>query len=55
MKVVSLPFFQSYVSRNSEYRAYLTAAYAESISTKSMNLSLIKNLTTTEIAKAVDE
>ena len=55
MKVVSLPFFQSYVSQNSQYRAYLTAAYAESISTKSMNLSLIKNLTTTEIAKAVDE
>lgn len=54
MKVVSLPFFQSYVSQNSKYRPYLTAAYAESISTKSMNLSLIENLTTTEIAKAVD-
>ncbi|MGB6296560.1 MAG: alpha/beta hydrolase [Rivularia sp. (in: cyanobacteria)] len=54
MKVVSLPFFQSYVSQNSKYRPYLTAAYAESISKKSMNLSLIKNLTTTEIAKAVN-
>ena len=54
MKVLSLPFFQSYVSGNSQYRPYLTAAYAESISTKSMNLSLIENLTTTEIAKAVN-
>jgi predicted dienelactone hydrolase len=55
MKVVSLPFFQSYVSQKSQYRAYLTAAYAETISTKSMNLSLIHNLTTTEIAKAVEK
>ncbi len=54
MKVVSLPFFQTYISRNSKYRPYLTAAYAESISTKTMNLSLIQNLTTTEIAKTVN-
>ncbi len=54
IKILSLPFFQTYVSGNSQYRPYLTAAYAESISTKSMNLSLIKNLTTTEIAKAVN-
>ena len=53
MKYVSLPFFQSYVSGNLQYRPYLSAAYAESISKKSMNLSLIHNLTTTEIAKAV--
>jgi len=54
MKVLSLPFFQSYVSGNSQYRPYLTAAYAESISAKSMNLSLIQNLTTNEIARAVN-
>lgn len=54
MKVLSLPFFQTYVSGKSQYRSYLTAAYAETISTKSMNLSLIKNLTTTEIEKALN-
>ena len=51
---LSLPFFQSHVSEKSQYRPYLTAAYAETISTKSMNLSLIQDLTTTEIAKAVN-
>ncbi len=51
---LSLPFFQSHVSDESQYRPYLTAAYAETISTKSMNLSLIQDLTTTEIAKAVN-
>ncbi|MGB3755283.1 MAG: alpha/beta hydrolase [Rivularia sp. (in: cyanobacteria)] len=55
MKYVSLPFFQSHVSGNSQYRFYLTAAYVESISKKSMDLSLIQNLSTTEIAKAVNE
>ncbi len=55
MKYVSLPFFQSHVSGNLQYRPYLTAAYVESISKKSMHLSLIQNLSTTEIAKAVNE
>ncbi|MBV6624899.1 MAG: alpha/beta hydrolase [Rivularia sp. (in: Bacteria)] len=54
MKLLSLPFFQNYVSGNSQYRPYLTAAYAESISINSMSLSLLQNLTTTEIARAVN-
>ncbi|MEO1429284.1 MAG: alpha/beta hydrolase [Cyanobacteria bacterium J06633_8] len=54
MKLLSLPFFQNYVSGNSQYRPYLTAAYAESISINSMSLSLLHNLTTTEIARAVN-
>lgn len=49
MKFLSLPFFQTHVSRRLQYKPYLTAAYAKSISTNSMNLSLIQNLTTTEI------
>ncbi|MBE9215770.1 alpha/beta hydrolase [Plectonema cf. radiosum LEGE 06105] len=49
MKLLSLPFFQTHVSRNSQYNYYLTAAYAKSISTNSMHLSLIQNLTTTEV------
>ncbi len=55
MRYVSLPFFQSYVSGNLQYRPYLTSTYIESISKKSMDLSLIQNLTTTEIAKAVNK
>lgn len=54
IKKLSLPFFQSHVSDESQYRPYLTAAYAETISTKSMNLSLIQHLSTTEIAKAMN-
>ncbi|MEM1391765.1 MAG: alpha/beta hydrolase [Cyanobacteria bacterium P01_H01_bin.150] len=54
IKKLSLPFFKSYVSDKSQYRPYLTAAYAETISTKSMNLSLIQDLSTTEIAKAMN-
>ncbi|MEM9926426.1 MAG: alpha/beta hydrolase [Cyanobacteria bacterium P01_D01_bin.50] len=53
MKVFSLPFFQAHVSGKSQYKSYLTAAYAKTISTKSMNLSLIQNLTTNEIARVV--
>ena len=49
MKVLSLPFFQTHIYGNSRYSSYLTAAYAKSISTKSMSLSLIQNLSTTEI------
>lgn len=49
MKVLSLPFFQTHISGDSQYKAYLTAAYAKSISTNSMNLSLIQDLTTTEV------
>lgn len=55
IKKLSLPFFQSHVSNKSQYRPYLTAAYAETISKKSMNLSLIQNLNTSEIAKAVEK
>ncbi|NJM21868.1 MAG: alpha/beta fold hydrolase [Richelia sp. RM2_1_2] len=53
MKMLSLPFFQTHVSDNSQYNYYLTAAYAKSISTNSMHLSLIQDLTTTEVAKVV--
>ncbi|MEA5594639.1 alpha/beta hydrolase [Rivularia sp. UHCC 0363] len=54
IKLLSLPFFQSYVSGNSQYKPYLTAAYAKTISTNSMHLSLIENLTTTEVARAIN-
>ncbi len=53
MKVFSLPFFQTHVSGKLEYKPLLTPAYAKTISTKSMNLSLIQNLSTTQIIEAV--
>ena len=49
MKLFSLPFFKAHVSGKSQYNPYLSAAYAASISTKSMNLSLIQNLSTRDI------
>ena len=52
IKLFSLPFFQTYVSGKFEYKPYLSAAYAKSISRKSMNVSLIQDLTAIEIAGA---
>jgi predicted dienelactone hydrolase len=50
MNVLSLPFFQSYVAEKSQYTPYLSAAYAKTISTESLGLSLIQSLSTTELA-----
>lgn len=55
MKVFSLPFFQTHVSGKLEYKPLLTAAYAKTISTKSMNLSLIQNLSTTQIIEGLNK
>jgi predicted dienelactone hydrolase len=50
MNVLSLPFFQSYVAGKSQYIPYLSAAYAKTISTESLGLSLIQSLNSTELA-----
>ena len=50
MNILSLPFFQSYVAGKSQYIPYLSAAYAKTISTESLGLSLIQSLSTTELA-----
>ena len=54
MNVLSLPFFQTYVSGRSQYTPYLNAAYTQSISSKSLGLSLVKSLNTTELAQLLD-
>ncbi|MCC5628758.1 alpha/beta hydrolase [Nostoc sphaeroides CHAB 2801] len=54
MNVLSLPFFQTYIVRRSQYIPYLNAAYAQSISSKSLGLSLVKSLNTTELAQLLD-
>ncbi|MEH1938877.1 MAG: alpha/beta hydrolase [Nostoc sp.] len=54
MNVLSLPFFQTYVTGRSQYTPYLNAGYAQSISSKSLGLSLVKSLNTTELAQLLD-
>ncbi|WP_392533276.1 alpha/beta hydrolase [Nostoc sp. C117] len=54
MNVLSLPFFQTYVAGRSQYTPYLNAAYTQTISTQSLGLSLVKSLSTTELAQALD-
>lgn len=54
MNVLSLPFFQTYIVGRSQYIPYLNAAYAQSISSKSLGLSLVKSLNTTELAQLLD-
>ncbi len=49
---LSLPFFQSYVAGMTKYTPYLNAAYAKSISTQPLGLSLIQSLTSTDLAQA---
>ncbi|MEH2407969.1 alpha/beta hydrolase [Nostoc sp.] len=54
MNVLSLSFFQTYVAGKSQYTRYLNAAYTQSISSKSLGLSLVKSLNTTELAQLLD-
>ncbi|MEH2284272.1 MAG: alpha/beta hydrolase [Nostoc sp.] len=54
MNVLSLPFFQTYIAVRPQYRPYLNAAYTQSISSKSLGLSLVKSLNTTELAQLLD-
>jgi predicted dienelactone hydrolase len=52
MNVLSVPFFETYVTRTRGYATYLNAAYAKTISGRSAGLSLIQSLTRTELAQA---
>ncbi|MEH2448149.1 MAG: alpha/beta hydrolase [Nostoc sp.] len=54
MNVLSLPFFQTYVSGRLQYTPYLNAAYTQSISSKSLGLNLVKSLNTIELAQLLD-
>ncbi|WP_273762613.1 MULTISPECIES: alpha/beta hydrolase [unclassified Nostoc] len=54
MNVLSLPFFQTYVSGRSQYTPYLNAAYTQSISSQSLGLNLVKSLNTIELAQLLD-
>jgi predicted dienelactone hydrolase len=54
INVLSLPFFQTYIAGKSQYIPYLNAGYTQSISSKSLGLSLVKSLNTTELARLLD-
>ncbi len=54
MNVLSLPFFQTYIAGRSKYTPYLNAAYTQSISSKSLGLSLVKSLNTTELTQLLE-
>ncbi|OUL27046.1 hypothetical protein BV378_10180 [Nostoc sp. RF31YmG] len=54
INALSLPFFQTYVARTSQYFPYLNAAYAKAISSQPLSVSFVQSLSTTELAQAVD-
>ncbi len=54
INVLSLPFFETYVTGTSKYIPYLNAAYVKTISSQPVGLSLVQSLTTTELAQALD-
>lgn len=54
INALSLPFFLSYVAGRNESKPFLNAAYAQAISRKPLGLSLVKSLTSNELAQAVN-
>jgi predicted dienelactone hydrolase len=54
MNVLSLPFFETYIAGTSKYLPYLNAAYAKSVSSQPVGLSLVQSLTSTELAQALN-
>ncbi len=54
INALSLPFFQTYVARTSQYSPYLNAGYAKTISSQPLSLSFVQSLPTTELAQVVD-
>lgn len=54
VKALSLAFFQTYIANQPNYRPYLSAAYADAISQDPLKLSLVRSLTATELAQALN-
>ncbi|MFB2922505.1 alpha/beta hydrolase [Aerosakkonema funiforme] len=52
-KVLSLAFFQSYVSNLSEYQPYLSASYVESLGQEPLPLSFVRSLSSDELTAAL--
>ncbi|WP_353929745.1 alpha/beta hydrolase [Okeanomitos corallinicola TIOX110] len=54
INALSLPFFQTYVSRKPEYIPYLNAGYAANIADKSLGLSFIQSLKNPQLVPTLD-
>ncbi|MFB2973947.1 alpha/beta hydrolase [Aerosakkonema sp. BLCC-F183] len=52
-KVLSLAFFQSYVSNLSEYQPYLSASYVEKLGREPLPLSFLRSLSSDELTAAL--
>lgn len=55
MNVLSVAFCQTYVAKVPNYRPYLSAAYAQTISQPPLNLSLVQSLSATQLTQPVNE
>lgn len=54
INALSLPFFQTYVSQKPQYISYLNAGYAQTISSPSLGLSLVKSLNSPQLAPTLE-
>lgn len=54
VQILSLAFFQTYLAGRGEYRPYLQASYAKSISREPLPLSLIQSLTADQLKQAFE-
>ncbi|MEA5575193.1 alpha/beta hydrolase [Anabaena sp. UHCC 0451] len=54
INALSLPFFQTYVSQKPQYIPYLNAGYAQTISSQSLGLSLVKSLNSPQLGPTLD-
>lgn len=51
LKAISVAFFGTYVANQSEYRPYLSSAYVETLSRAPSPVSLVRSLTSAQLAK----
>ena len=54
MNALSAAFFQTYVAGAPQYRPYLSASYAKTISQALLGLSLVQSLTETQLAQVIN-
>lgn len=54
INALSLPFFQTYVYQKPQYLPYLNAGYAQTISSQSLGLNLVKSLKSPQLAPILD-
>ncbi len=53
VNALSVAFFQTYIAKNTQYRFYLSSAYAQAISQAPLNLSLVQSLPIKQLTESV--